>query len=107
MEQRNPNPQHRKHAPPSPCTPKGPLDRALGVRHSALLRLCLGLGGLAALSLAFPAAAAAPGMGRLLGCTAAIGAAYSLAFGCTYQMAPAFGPECTMALTAGGTQRPT
>jgi hypothetical protein len=89
--------------PAAPDQPRqGPLERALGARRSALLRLSLGLGSLAALSLAFPSAAAAPGLGPLLGVTAAIGAAYSLAFGCSYQMAPAFGPECTVALTAGG-----
>ncbi|GBF92316.1 hypothetical protein Rsub_05518 [Raphidocelis subcapitata] len=80
-----------------------PIDRALGVRRSAQLRLTLGLGGLAALSLAFPRAAAAPGagVGGLLALTAAIGSAYALAFGTSYQLAPLFGAGCTVGLTAG------
>lgn len=77
------------------------------MRGSSLLRLTLGLGGLAALSLAFPAAAAAgDSLGRLLALTAAIGACYSLAFGTCYQLAPHFGPGCTVALTAGVQERP-
>ena len=71
------------------------------MRRSLLLRLSLGLGGLAALSLAFPSAAAARGLGRLLGVTAAMGGCYGLAFGAAYELAPRFGPACTVALTAG------
>jgi len=77
------------------------LERTLGVRRSALLRLTLGLGSLSALSLLFPRAAAAHGMRGLMICTACIGAAYSIAFGTSYELAPTFGPSCQIALTAG------
>ena len=88
------------------------------MRRSALLRLAAGLGALALLSAAFPAAAraassaaASGGAGGgaatagslrpLLLVTAATGVGYALAFGTSYQLAPRFSAGCTVALTAG------
>ncbi|KAI8467814.1 MAG: hypothetical protein J3K34DRAFT_523439 [Monoraphidium minutum] len=78
-----------------------PLDCALGPRRSAALRFAAGFIALAALSLAFPPALAAGRAAPLLGLTAGVGAAYAVAFGASYQLAPAFGPGCTVALTTG------
>jgi hypothetical protein len=64
-----------------------------------ICRYCIGLGGLAALALTLPAAAHSPG--ALLGATAAVGVAYSIAFGTSYQLAARFPPNCTVALTTG------
>jgi hypothetical protein len=63
-------------------------------------RYSIGLGGLAVLALTLPAAATSPG--ALLGVTAAVGVAYSIAFGTSYQLAARFPPNCTVALTTGG-----
>jgi hypothetical protein len=69
------------------------------INISPLPRYSIGLGGLAALALTLPAAAHSPG--ALLGVTAAVGVAYSIAFGTSYQLAARFPPNCTVALTTG------
>jgi hypothetical protein len=92
--------------PPVPLTAllslaHGYLDARLGPGRSAALRLGAGLTGLAALSLAFPSAACAPGAAQLLGVTAGIGACYAAAYAAAYTALPSFEPACTVALTAG------
>lgn len=62
-------------------------------------RFIVGLGGLALLCLGFPAFCGS--LPHLLAVTAAVGVAYSIAFGTSHQLAPRFSPRCTVALTTG------
>jgi hypothetical protein len=57
------------------------------------------MGSLMALALAFPTYCTS--LPHLLGLTAAVGVAYSIAFGTSHQLAPQFNPRCTVALTTG------
>lgn len=52
------------------------------------------------LCLAFPACSSS--LSALLAITAAVGVAYSIAFGTSHQLVPRFSPRCTVALNTGG-----
>ncbi|KAL6763078.1 hypothetical protein V8C86DRAFT_2507052 [Haematococcus lacustris] len=76
------------------------MDRRLGSRvRGAMLRFVAGLGSLIALTAHFPSIASSHT--RLLGATAAVGMAYGLAFGTSYQLASRFPPSSTVMLTTG------
>jgi hypothetical protein len=64
-----------------------------------LCRFTVGLGGLIALCLAFPACSST--LGSLLALTAAVGVTYSIAFGTSHQLVPRFTQRSTVALNTG------
>ncbi len=77
------------------------MDRRLGLPLGALVRFGAGLGGLVYLTGHFPALTA--GSERaLLATTVAVGMAYGLAFGTSYQIASKYPSGATVALTTGG-----
>lgn len=59
----------------------------------------MGLGGLVALCLAFPACSST--LSSLLALTAAVGVTYSIAFGTSHQLVPRFTQRSTVALNTG------
>lgn len=65
----------------------------------AVCRFVVGLGSLTALCLAFPACSSS--LAALLAITAAVGVAYSIAFGTSHQLVPRFTQRSTVALNTG------
>ena len=74
---------------------RAPLRLSLG----AVCRFVVGLGSLTALCLAFPACSSS--LPALLAVTAAVGVAYSVAFGTSHQLVPRFTQRSTVALNTG------